>query len=42
MKNEDLNELPKRGEEIIKHVADYIAEFAKDFEKIEVSQILKL
>lgn len=36
-----LDELHKRGEAIISRVADYVAEFAKDFQKIDISTALK-
>ena len=36
-----LEELRKKGEEIIRRVTDYLVEFAKDFEKVDVSVFLK-
>ena len=37
----ELENLNKRGQELIRRVADYLAEFAKDFERIDVSNIPK-
>jgi broad specificity phosphatase PhoE len=38
---DDLGDLSQKGQEIIKRLADYIADFAKEFERIDVSSILK-
>jgi hypothetical protein len=38
---DDLDSLIKRGEQIIQRVADYIAEFAQEFQKINVQEVLK-
>jgi creatinine amidohydrolase len=38
---DDLGDLSQKGQEMIKRLADYIADFAKEFERIDVSSILK-
>lgn len=37
----DLDALTKRGEQIIQRVADYIADFSREFKEINVSEALK-
>ena len=39
IRKDELDRLEKQGQEILKRCADYIAEFAKDFEKIDVKTI---
>lgn len=41
IEKEELDKLYEQGKEIIKRSVDHIAEFAKEFEKIDVSKILK-
>ena len=41
VKKEDLDGLVKKGEEMIRKMADYVAEFAKEFEKVDVARIFK-
>lgn len=38
---DELERLQKRGEEIIRRLADHVAEFAKDFEKVNVPEAFK-
>lgn len=40
MDRSELDTLHKRGEEIIKRISEYIANFAKEFEKIDASKAL--
>jgi len=40
-KKKDLDALQKKGEEMIRRMADYVAEFAKEFEKVDVDRIFK-
>jgi creatinine amidohydrolase len=39
VKKEELDGLAKKGEEMIRRMADYVAEFAKEFEKVDVDKI---
>lgn len=39
LKKEDLDQLYSRGQLILKRLVDYISEFVKDFEKVDVSKV---
>lgn len=39
VKKEELPALAKKGEEMIRRMADYLAEFAKEFEKVDVDVV---
>jgi hypothetical protein len=38
---EELEAVAKRGQQIIDRLADYIADFAREFQQIDVSKVLK-